>query len=99
MQRIFYGICVFYLIFFAFLSKLLMPLQSIIQTIGLGAQFLIMIGLLVGLNRLFKKYSGVFALLKNKIISDMLQVYAFIWLLISIVLINDLPRNLFELAP
>ncbi len=99
MQRIFYGICVFYLIFFAFLSKLLMPLQSIIQTIGLGAQFLIMIGLLMGLNRLFKKYSGVFALLKNKIISDMLQVYAFIWLLISIVLINDLPRNLFELAP
>ena len=99
MQRIFYGICVFYLIFFAFLSKILMPLQSIIQTIGLGAQFLAMIGLLVGLNRLFKKYSGIFTLLKNKIISDMLQVYAFIWLLISIVLINDLPRNLFELAP
>lgn len=99
MQRIFYGLCIGYLLFFAFLSKLLMPFQSALQDIGLGIQFLVMIGSLTGLNILFKKYAHLFAPLKNKIISDMLQVYAFIWMLISIVLVNDLPRNLFELAP
>ncbi len=99
MQRIFYGICGVYLLFFAFLYKMLLPFQNILQSIGLGIQFLTMIGILFGIHRLFKTYANEFPLLKNKILNDMLQVYAFIWMLIAIVLTNDLPRNLFELAP
>ena len=48
---------------------------------------------------LLKKSGNLFKPLKNKIISDMLLVYALIWMLITLVLVNDLPRNLFELAP
>ena len=99
MQRIFYCVCIIYLLFFAFLYKLLEPIQSFLQGIGLGIQLLITLLVLVGLNRLLKKYNSIFTPLKNKVLSDMLQVYAFIWILISIVLSNDLPRNLFELAP
>lgn len=99
MQRIFYCICVIYLLFFAFLYKLLEPLQSFLQRIGLGIQILTILIILIGLNRLLKKYASIFSALKNRILSDMLQVYAFIWILISVVLTNDLPRNLFELAP
>ncbi len=98
-QRIFYGLCGIYLLFFAFLFKMLTPLQALLQKIGLGIQFLSMILILIGINRLFKKYAHLFPSLKNKILSDTLLVYAFIWILISIVLVNDLPRNLFELAP
>lgn len=99
MQRIFYGICAAYLLFFAFLYKMLLPLHSFLEQIGFGIQMLIATGLLVGLNSLFKTGSKFFKPLKNKILSDMLQVYAFIWLIIALVLANDLPRDLFELAP
>lgn len=99
MQRIFYGLCAGYLLFFAFLYKMLLPLQAFLKQAGLGLQLLAMTGILIGINRLFKAYAPQFHLLKNKVLSDMLQVYAFIWMLIAIVLANDLPRNLFELAP
>ena len=99
MQRIFYGLCAGYLLFFAFLYKMLLPLQAFLKQAGLGLQLLAMTGILIGINRLFKAYAPQFHLLKNKVLSDMLQVYAFIWMLIAIVLANDLPRNLFGLAP
>lgn len=99
MQRLFYALCGAYLLLFAFFYKLLLPLQDILQQIGLGIQGLLMLGILIAINRLFKIYSKKFYQLKNKVLSDMLQVYAFIWMLISLVLANDLPRNLFELAP
>ncbi len=99
MQRIFYGASGLYLLFFAFLYKMLLPLQNILQASSIGIQLLMMIGVLLGIHHTFKRYTKDFPLLKNKILSDMLQVYAFIWMLITIVLVNDLPRNLFELAP
>ena len=99
MQRIFYGIGAIYLLFFALLYKMLIPLHSFLEQIGFGIQMLLITGLLVGLNFSFKNASKIFKPLKNKILSDMLQVYAFIWLIIALVLANDLPKNLFELAP
>ena len=99
MQHIFYGVCLFYLVFFTFLYKLLLPLQNTFKTIGLGVQVLGVLGLLAGIHFLLKKGRTFFTLLKNKIISDMLLVYALIWLLTTLVLVNDLPRDLFTLAP
>ena len=98
MERIFYGICLIYLLFFGFLYKMAEPLAGFLPTVGLGVQFLIMLAILFGINRLIKTQNGRFPLLKNKIISDMIQVYALILMLITIVDLNDLPRNLFELA-
>ena len=99
MQRIFYGAGIFYLLFFALFYKMLLPLKPLLQKAGLGLQFLFIIGFLAGIGNLLKKYGSLFKPLKNKIISDMLLVYALIWMLITLVLVNDLPRNLFELAP
>lgn len=98
-QRIFYAACGIYLIFFAFFYKLLMPLKPVLEQLGLGLQMLIMTGSLIGIHQGFKSLSRRFKPLKNKVLSDMLLVYAFIWVIITLVLTNDLPRNLFELAP
>ncbi len=99
MQRIFYGAGIVYLLFFAFLYKMLLPFKESLQKAGLGLQFLVIVGVLAGINYGLRKYTALFRPLKNKIIGDMLAVYALIWLLITLVLVNDLPRNLFELAP
>lgn len=98
-QRLFYAGCGAYLIFFALFYKMLLPLKPVLEKIGLGVQMLAMTGLLIGISRGFKILSKHFKPLKNKILSDMLLVYAFIWFVITLVLTNDLPRNLFELAP
>ncbi|MBE6454129.1 MAG: hypothetical protein E7017_04505 [Alphaproteobacteria bacterium] len=99
MQRIFVVCLVLYLSGLAFLYKALLPIKEHFVSAGLGIQFLVMIFLLIMINKMFKKYSDIFPPLKNKVIKEMLQVYAFIWMLIALVLINDLPKNLFELAP
>ena len=59
-----------------------------------------MIFTIFGLNRLFK-YSAnhYFKPLQNKIISNALQTYAVVWIIIAFVLTNNLPTDLFELAP
>lgn len=98
MQRIFYGFCVFYLLFFAFLNKMLMPFSQGLQEIGLGVQALVATLILSGIHYGFKKYDFIFKALRSTILRDMLQVYALIWLLITIVLVNDLPQDLFTLA-
>ncbi len=99
MRLFFSGILIIYLAFFALSYKILQPLQNILSQIGLGFQFLILIFLTFGLNRLFK-YGARKNIkpLQNKIISNALQTYALIWLIIALILTNDLPLNLFELA-
>ena len=99
MQHIFYGLCLFYLMFFAFLYKMLLPLRDIFHSLGLGIQLLGIFGILAGIHSLLKKGQTFFSILKNKIINDTLLVYALIWLLTTLVLVNDLPKNLFSLAP
>ncbi len=98
-QRIFFILCAIYITFFSFLYKIVEPLETYIKKSGVGIQLITMIGIAVTINKLIKKYSTNFQTLKNKIVSDTLLVYALIWMLITIVLINDIPRNLFELAP
>ena len=98
MQRLFYGFCAVYVLFFALMYKALSPLSVYLPSLGLGIQFLLMLAILFGINRLFKSQSTRFPPLKDKIVSEMLQVYALILMLITIVMLNDLPRNLFELA-
>ena len=99
MQKIFWSFIFVYMLFFALLFKLLMPFKVFFSKIGIGVQFLVMVFFLIFLDSMLRKYSKHFSLLQNKIIRDMLRVYAFIWMLVTIVLINDLPKNLFELAP
>jgi hypothetical protein len=99
LQRIFYGLCCAYILFFALLYKAVLPFKEELKTLGLGIQLIAMCSLLYGLKHLIKHYAGIFSELKNSVVGNMLLVYAFIWLLITLVVANDLPRNLFSLAP
>jgi len=100
MRYIFGFSLIIYLAFFALLYKILQPLQNQLAEIGLGAQIFIIIFAIFGLNRLFKYCAQhYFKPLQNKIISNALQTYAVVWLIITLVLANNLPTDLFELAP
>ncbi len=98
-QRIFFIICALYVTFFSFLYKMINPVEEYIKKTGLGIQLMIMIGITIAIKKLIKKYDPIFQNFKNKIVRDALLVYALIWMLINIVLINDIPQDLFELAP
>ena len=98
MQKIFGVSLVGYLLFFACFYKIIEPFGEAIRKIGIGLQSLIVIGVLFAINKIMKRFASVFVPLKNIVISDMLLVYAFVLMLVAFVLVNELPRNLFELA-
>ncbi|MCQ2740839.1 MAG: hypothetical protein MJ210_01820, partial [Alphaproteobacteria bacterium] len=98
MLQLFYGGCGVFFVIFPVLYKILGVFKDEIVKVGLGIQFLVMLFILYGLNSLIKKEALKFEHLKNKVLSNMLQIYALIWLLIIIIYINDIPRNLFDLA-
>ena len=98
MQRIFIAGLITYMMFFAFLIKMLLPIQDVIKDISLGFQGLIIIFVLIGLRKLLNKGAKKFEHLRNKVVCETLLVYAFIWMLITMILLNELPKDLFSLA-
>lgn len=98
MQIISGALLVVYMLFFAFLYKLLLPISDIVLSIGLGLQAIIVTLIMLGINHLFKKYYDDLPLLKNRALIQMLQVYALICIIIALVSINDIPKNLLDLA-
>lgn len=98
MQKISIGILAAYMLFFTFLFKLLKPLAPEILSIGIGMQAIITTFVMIGINYLAHKYENTLPHLKNKGLAQMLQVYAFICIIIALVSINDIPKNLLDLA-
>ncbi|MBE6451883.1 MAG: hypothetical protein E7012_00125 [Alphaproteobacteria bacterium] len=98
MQKISYAIICAYMLFFGFLYKILYPLKEYLENIGIGAQLVIATFMLFGVHELIDKYQNIFPPLKNKSITDMLQVYALICVIIALVSVNNIPNNLLELA-
>ena len=96
MSRLFLVFMMVYMVFFAFLYKILFPVKEMIQSISMGFQGVFVIAVLFGLKEGVKKLSNVFELLKNKVVCDVFLVYAFVWMLLAIVLLNDLPKDLFK---
>ena len=96
MQRIFFVCTVAYVLFFACLLKLINPVKDIIRDISLGFQGLIIIFAMLGIKQMLKKAAKKVEMLKNKVLSETLLVYAFIWMIITFVLINDLPKDMFD---
>ena len=99
MQQLGWGIMALYMLFFAFLFKMLQPFADAIKEIGLGVQAIITTLALLGIHQLFHKFEQDVPLLQNKTIIDMLQVYALICTIIALVSVNDIPKNLLDLAP
>lgn len=98
MQRISIAIIALYLLFFCFLFKILQPLQNILHELGVGLQAVIATLGLMGIHHLIYKYQEQIPLFKNKGITDMLQVFALICVIVALVSINDIPQNLLELV-
>lgn len=89
---------VIYMLLFTFLYKLMLPFAADIKELGLGLQGIIVTLIMLGINHLFHKYYELLPILKNRAVTQMLQVYALICIIIAMVSINDIPRNLLTLA-
>lgn len=98
MQLISYGALALYMLIFALLYKILLPMSDGIIEMGLGIQAIVVTFIMLGINHLFKKYYNLLPLLKNRMLTQMLQVYALICIIIALVSINDIPKNLLDLA-
>lgn len=99
MQKLSIGIIGVYLLFFGFLYKLLQPLQEAMISLGIGLQAVLATLILMAVHHFIHKYREIVPPLRNKGLTDMLQVYALICVIIALVSINDIPKNLLELAP
>lgn len=99
MQKISIGLMGVYLLLFGFLYKILQPIEQLMLDLGIGFQAIITTFIMLGIHHLIHNYQEQIPLLKNKALTDMLQVYALICMIIALVSINDIPKNLLELAP
>lgn len=98
LQNISFGIIVVYMLFFTFLFKLLSEIEVSIRAAGIGMQAIVTTFVMLGINQLFHKYGEKLPLFQNKALTQMLQVYALICIIIAIVSINDIPKGLLELT-
>ena len=92
------GIAV-YMLFFTFLSQLLKPAAETVTNLGLGIQAIVTTFVMMGINAFFRCYNSKFPLLKNRALTQMLQAYALLCIVIALVSVNNLPPGLLELAP
>ena len=98
LQIISYFALILYMLFFAFLYKILSPIAEYILNIGLGIQAIVVTLIMLGINYAINKYYDYLPILKNRAIMQMIQVYALICIIIALVSINDIPQNLLDLA-
>lgn len=92
------GAIIIYMLFFTFLYKILEPLNDVILSMGMGIQTIITTFVMLGINKLVHLYGSKLPMLQNKALTQMLQVYALICIIIALVSLNDIPTNLLDLA-
>ena len=90
---------VLYMLFFTFLSQILKPAATAIVDLGLGLQAIVTTFVMMGINAFYRHYREKLPLLKNRALTQMLQAYALLCIVIALVSINNLPIGLLELAP
>ena len=98
-RNITFGGLAAYMLLFTFLPWMLTPLGETISSWGLGLQSILVTIIMLGINILLHHYIPKSPWLQNRALTQMLQVYALICMLITVVLLNQLPEDLFSLAP
>ena len=98
-QKITYAGIALYMLFFTFLSQILQPHAESIADFGLGLQAIVTTFVMMGINHILRHYCDKFPLLKNRALTQMLQAYALLCIVIALVSINNLPSGLLQLAP
>ena len=87
-----------YLLFFTFLFKLIAPFSALLNGMGIFIQMIIILFAAAGINRLLALIPQYIPETKNQNILSMLQIYAFICLIIAFLSLNNLSFDLFKLA-
>ncbi|MFV0626085.1 MAG: protein kinase domain-containing protein [Alphaproteobacteria bacterium] len=87
-----------FMIFFTFFYKITDLFQKEIQSCGLAFQFLFVTIIMILINRLIKKISPFVNILQNRALTEMLQIYALVCMLIAMIWINDFPNEIFALT-
>lgn len=86
-----------YMIFFAVLFSILARYGDDLRSLGLGIQAIVIALVMIGINTIIHKYDSM-PFLNNRAMTQMLQVYGFICMMIAFVAINELPKDLFKLS-
>ncbi len=98
MQKIGIAVLAAFVLFFAFLFKLLQYFSTTIIQTGVGFQAFLITLTLFGIHKGFQCAEDKLTLFKNKTLTNMLLVYAFFCVFIALISINDIPQNLLDLA-
>ncbi len=97
-QRISVAAITLFILLFGGLFKILEPYAGVLTDIGLGAQAIITTLVMIFINKMMHKYADKAPLLQNRALTQMLQVYAFICIIIALVTLNDIPSGLLSPA-
>ena len=87
-----------YLLFFSFLFKLIAPFAPLLKEMGIFIQMIFILFAAAGINRLLSLIPQYIPETKNQNILSMLQIYAFICLIITFLSLNNLSFDIFKLA-
>ena len=98
MHKGYYIFLALYLLFFTFLFKLITSFAAALKELGIFIQIIIILFAAAGINRLLALIPQYIPETKNQNILSMLQIYAFICLIIAFLSLNNLSFDLFKLA-
>ncbi|MBR3677183.1 MAG: hypothetical protein IKN71_08635 [Alphaproteobacteria bacterium] len=90
---------VIYLLFFTFLYKIAGFFRQSLIDMGIFAQLILITLFIIGINRLLAALAGQMSDKKQHNFLSMLQIYAYICLLIAFLVVNGLPMQWLNLAP
>lgn len=90
---------VVYMLLFSFLYKIFDNFKETISSTGIGFQALIATLIMIGINKSLKFLEEKIELFKNKALIEMLQIYAIVCIIITIISINSISTEFFSLTP
>ncbi len=97
-RKITIAVVAVYMVFFGCLYMILDPVKDFIIDMGVGIQGFAITLLMFAIHKIFTEYSTKIPAFQNRSFTQMLQVYAFICILIALVFINEIPDGLLDLA-
>ena len=98
LNRSYHLFLVFYFLFFTFLFKIITPFAVPLKNAGIFFQLILILFAAVGIKRILALIPQYLPETKNQNILSMLQIYAFICLLIAFLSLNELSFDLLKLA-
>lgn len=88
-----------YLLFFGMLHLILSPAASLLQQLGIGLQLIAVTGIGWGLHLLMKRLRKTLPLFHYEVLPLILEIYAIVCLIISLIAVNRLPLEIVMLTP